>query len=85
MYTFVCICRVCVYIYIYISINHFKSLCGKNKRSVTERATNSRRRRASNSSYTPAELRRKKLKYKWKKIKTFFVCMYKFASCFQYK
>lgn len=53
---------VCVYIYIYISINHFKSLCGKNKRSVTERVTNSRRRRASNSSYTPAELRKKKIK-----------------------
>ena len=52
MYKFIYICHV------YISNNHFKSWCGKNnyKRSITERETDSRRRRTSNSSYTPAAL-----------------------------
>lgn len=75
----------CVCVYMYISINHFKSLCGK-----TKEASQSVRQTAEGEEHlipvTPLpNCGGKKSKHKWKKTKTFFVCMYKFASCFQYK
>lgn len=75
---------VCVYIYILASI--ISSLCV----AKTKEASQSARQTAEGEEHlipvTPLpNCGRKKSKYKWKKIKTFFVCMYKFASCFQYK